>query len=46
MIRRFVPPSAIGTMVFVRQDGEARVVFVGPWTTAGNTYYTEGAEIL
>jgi hypothetical protein len=22
------------------------VVFVGPWTTAGNTYYTEGAEIL
>jgi hypothetical protein len=33
-------------MVFVRQDGEARVVFVGPWTTAGNTYYTEGAEIL
>ena len=22
-------------MVFVRKDGEVRVVFVGPWTTAG-----------
>lgn len=33
-------------MVFVRKDGEARVVFVGPWTTAGVTYYAEGAEIL
>jgi len=33
-------------MVFVRKDGEARVVFVGPWTTAGSTYYAEGAEIL
>ncbi len=33
-------------MVFVRKDGEARVVFVGPWTTAGFTYYAAGAEIL
>jgi hypothetical protein len=33
-------------MVFVRRDGEARVVFVGPWTTAGIARYAEGAEIL
>jgi len=33
-------------MVFVRKDGEARVVFVGPWTAAGTTHYGEGAEIL
>lgn len=33
-------------MVFVRKDGEARVVFVGPWTTAGVAHYAEGAEIL
>lgn len=33
-------------MVFARKDGEARVVFVGPWTTAGITFYAEGAEIL
>jgi hypothetical protein len=33
-------------MVFVSKDGEARVVFVGPWTTAGFTYYAAGAEIL
>ncbi len=33
-------------MVFARKDGEARVVFVGPWTTAGVTRYDEGAEIL
>ena len=33
-------------MVFVRKDGEMRVVFVGPWTTAGFTYYAAGAEIL
>jgi hypothetical protein len=33
-------------MVFVRKDGEVRVVFVGPWTTAGFTYYDAGAEIL
>ena len=32
-------------MVFVRKDGEVRVVFVGPWTTAGFTYYEAGAEI-
>ena len=33
-------------MVFVKKDGEARVVFVGPWTTTGVAHYTEGAEIL
>ena len=33
-------------MVFVRKDGEVRVVFVGPWTTAGVAHYAEGAEIL
>jgi hypothetical protein len=33
-------------MVIVRQNGDARVVFVGPWTTAGVAYYTEGAEIV
>jgi Helix-turn-helix domain len=33
-------------MVFVKKDGQMRVVFVGPWTTAGVTHYAEGAEIL
>jgi hypothetical protein len=33
-------------MVFVKKDGEVRVVFVGPWTTAGVVHYAEGAEIL
>jgi len=33
-------------MVFVREGGRARVVFVGPWTTAGIARYREGAEIL
>jgi hypothetical protein len=33
-------------MVFVRKDGEVRVVFAGPWTTAGLTYYAAGAEVL
>ena len=33
-------------MVFVKKDGQARVVFVGPWTTAGITHYAEGAELL
>ena len=33
-------------MVFVRKDGKAWVVFVGPWTTAGIAHYAEGAEIL
>ena len=32
--------------VIARKDSEARVVFVGPWTTAGFTHYAEGAEIL
>ena len=33
-------------MVFVKKDDEARVVFVGPWTTAGVAHYDKGAEIL
>jgi hypothetical protein len=33
-------------MVFVRMDGKAWVVCVGPWTTAGVTHYAEGAEVL
>jgi hypothetical protein len=33
-------------MVFVERDGEALVVFVGPWTTVGVAHYAEGAEIL
>jgi hypothetical protein len=33
-------------LVFARKDGEARAVFVGPWTTAGVARYEEGAEIL
>src|SRR5918995_86935 len=33
-------------MVFVKKDGEARVVFVGPWTTTGVAHYKEGAEVL
>ena len=40
------PAESHWHMVFVRQEGEARVVFAGPWTTAGQTYYTGGAEIL
>jgi hypothetical protein len=33
-------------MVFVRQDGDARPLVVGPWTKAGVASWTEGAEIL
>jgi hypothetical protein len=33
-------------MVIVRQDGNARLLVVGPWTTAGVASWTEGAEIL
>ena len=33
-------------MVCVEKDGEARVVFVGPWTTAGVAHYAAGAKIL
>ena len=33
-------------MVFVKKDGQARVMFVGPWTTTGVTHYKKGAEIL
>lgn len=40
------PAESHWHMVFARKDGQARVVFVGPWTTAGVTSYEEGAEIL
>jgi hypothetical protein len=40
------PAETSWHMVFVRKDGEAWVVFVGPWTTAGVAHYAEGAEIL
>ncbi len=33
-------------MVIVRQDGNVRLLIVGPWTTAGVASWTEGAEIL
>ena len=33
-------------MVIVRQEGNARLLVVGPWTTAGVASWTEGAEIL
>ena len=33
-------------MVIVRQDSSARLLVVGPWTTAGIASWTEGAEIL
>jgi Helix-turn-helix domain len=33
-------------MVVVRQAGEARILVVGPLTTAGVATYTEGAELL
>lgn len=33
-------------MVIVRQEGNARALAVGPWTTAGVATWTEGAEIV
>jgi hypothetical protein len=33
-------------MVFVRYQGNARLLVVGPWTTSGMVSYQEGAEIL
>jgi len=33
-------------MVVARQDGNARMLVVGPWTAAGVASWTEGAEIL
>jgi len=33
-------------MVFVRRDGDARALVVGPWTTAGVASWGAGAEIL
>jgi Helix-turn-helix domain len=33
-------------MVFVRYQGNVKLLFVGPWTTSGVVSYLEGAEIL
>jgi hypothetical protein len=33
-------------MVVARHNGRARLLVVGPWTTAGIVSYTEGAELL
>ena len=33
-------------MVIARQNGETRLLVVGPWTRSGVTNYTAGAEIL
>lgn len=33
-------------MVIARQNGETRLLVVGPWTRSGVTHYTAGAEIL
>jgi len=33
-------------MVLARHSGDTRLLVVGPWTTAGATFYTEGAELL
>ena len=40
------PAESRWHMVVARQDGDARVLVVGPWTTAGVASWTEGAEIL
>jgi AraC-like DNA-binding protein len=33
-------------MVLARHSDETRLLVVGPWTAAGATFYTEGAELL
>jgi hypothetical protein len=40
------PSESCWHMVLVRYRGEARLLVVGPLTTAGQVSYTEGAEIL
>jgi hypothetical protein len=40
------PATCHWHMVLVRQRGDARLLIVGPWTTAGIASYTAGAEIL
>jgi hypothetical protein len=40
------PAESRWHMVFVRQNGSARPLVVGPLTTAGVVSYTEGAELL
>ena len=40
------PAESRWHMVVARQDGDARMLVVGPWTTAGVASWTEGAEII
>jgi hypothetical protein len=40
------PAESRWHMVVVRQDGDARMLVVGPWTTTGVASWTEGAEII
>lgn len=40
------PAESRWHMVVARQDGKARMLVVGPWTTASVASWTEGAEIL
>ena len=40
------PAECSWHMVFVRHQGRARALVVGPWTTAGVASWGEGAEIL
>ncbi|MDQ2785872.1 MAG: helix-turn-helix domain-containing protein [Chloroflexota bacterium] len=40
------PAACHWHMVLVRQNGDVRLLVVGPWTTAGVALYTAGAEIL
>lgn len=40
------PAESRWHMVVTRQDGNARMLVVGPWTTSGVASWTEGAEII
>lgn len=40
------PAGSRWHMVVARQDGDARVLVVGPWTTAGVASWIEGSEII
>lgn len=40
------PAESRWHMVVTRQDGDMRMLVVGPWTSAGVASWTEGAEII
>jgi hypothetical protein len=40
------PAESHWHMISVRQNGDARLLVVGPWSTAGVVSWTEGAEIV